>query len=66
VRRIRPLLLVLGGVEEEVLQRERHLKGLGGRRTLLRSSVFLVMIMAIMVHSVHYGGKREEGNMHQQ
>jgi hypothetical protein len=64
--RTRPWLLILGREEEEVLQRERHLQSRGGRRTLARSSVLLVMSMVIMLHSVHNGRKGEGSNRHQQ
>jgi hypothetical protein len=60
------LVPVLGRVEEEVLQRERHLQSLGGRRTLARSSALLVMIMVTMLHSVHTIREREGSNRHQQ
>jgi hypothetical protein len=58
-------LPILERAEVEVLQRERHLQSLGGRRTLARSSALLVTIMVTMLHSVQNGGKGEGGSRQQ-
>jgi hypothetical protein len=59
VMRTRPWLLIPCSAEKVVLQRERHLQSRGGRRTLARSSVLLVMTLVIMLHSVHSEGEGE-------
>jgi hypothetical protein len=66
VMRTMPWLLIPGRAEEVVLRRERYLQIRGGRRTLARSSVFLVMSMVIMPYRVHSGGEGEGSSRHQQ
>jgi hypothetical protein len=75
--RTRPLQPTPGRVEgvlqieevcqrEGILPREKHLQSRDGRKILARSDALSAMTLAIMLHSVHFRGKEDEDNKHQQ